>query len=168
MEEKPRIKLKLNVADIILESFGWLAILAIWGLVISNYSSLPDSIPIHFNAAGSPDKFGGKATLFVLPIMSSILFFGLTFLNKFPEIFNYPIQITQANAPAQYRNITRMIKYLKMIIALIFGFIVFKNIQIAQGVEDGLGIWFTPLSLGFLFIPLVYFIANSFRINKKL
>jgi len=168
MEEKPKIKLKLGAADIFLEMLGSLAIVALWGLVISNYSSLPDSIPTHFNAAGSPDEFGGKATLFILPITSTLTFFGLTFLNMFPEIFNYPVEITGENAPAQYRNTTRMMRYLKMILVVIFGFIVFKNIQVAHGIQEGLGNWFLPIATVFLFLPLVYFIANSFRIDKKL
>jgi len=167
MEDRPQIKLKLSPSDILLEMLGSLAILAIWGLVISNYSILPDTIPTHFNAAGEPDDFGGKASLLVLPIMATIMFFGLTFLNKFPEIFNYPVDITLDNAPAQYRNIQRMIRYLKMVIVWIFGSIVFRNIQIGQGIRDDLGGWFLPIVLGLLFIPLVYFIVNSFRISKN-
>ena len=85
----------------------------------------------------------------------------------FPEIFNYPVKITADNAPAQYRNIMRMMRYLKMILAAIFGFILYKKILIAQGVKDGLGNWFLPIALGLLFIPLVYFIVNSFRISKN-
>lgn len=144
------------------ESLGWLAILAIWGLVIANYSSLSDSVPTHFNAAGEPDSFGRKASLLVLPSIATLTFLGLTFLNMFPEIFNYPVKITVDNAPAQYRNIMRMMRYLKMTLVIIFSFILYKNIQIAQGLKDGLAHWFLPISLGVLFVPLVYFIANPF------
>ena len=168
MEERPKIKLKLGFPDILLESFGWLAILAIWGLVIVNYSSLPNSIPTHFNAAGDPDSYGGKTALFVLPIVGTITFIGMTFLNKFPEIFNYPIEITKSNASAQYTNMTRMMRYLKMILVVIFGTIVFNKIQIAQGISEGLEIWFLLINLGLLFIPLIYFIANSFMLSKKI
>jgi uncharacterized membrane protein len=168
MEERPQIKLTLDPADILLEMLGSLAILAVWGLVISNYSSLPDTIPTHFNAAGQPDDFGGKATLLVLPIMSTILFFGLTFLNKFPEIFNYPVDITIENASAQYKNIQRMIRYLKLVIVWIFGFIVFRNIQIGQGIRNDLGSWFLPLTLLAIFAGPIFFLIYSVQINKKL
>ena len=167
MEDRPKIKLQLGVADIILESLGWLAILAIWGLVIDNYSTLPNSIPTHFNAAGVPDIYGSKPELFVLPIMATLTFLIVTFLNKFPEIFNYPTDITTSNASAQYLNSTRMMRYLKMILVVIFGIIVFNKIQIAYGLKNGLGYWFMPLSLGLLFLPLIYFISNSFRLSKK-
>ena len=168
MEERPRIKLQLGVIDILLESLGWLAVIGIWGLVIGNYSSLPNSIPAHFNALGVPDSYGGKASLFVLPIMATLTFSGITFLNKFPEIFNYPTDITSTNASAQYLNSTRMLRFLKLVLVVIFGVIVFSKIQIGYGLASGLGYWFMPFSLGLLFLPLIYFIGNSFRIDKKL
>lgn len=167
MDEKPKIKLQFGVVDIILESLGWLSIIAIWGLVIGNYSSLPESIPTHFNALGVPDSYGGKPSLFVLPIMATLTFLGITFLNKFPEIFNYPTDITSSNASAQYLNSTRMLRYLKMILVVIFCLIVYNKIQIASGLKSLMGVSFIPLSLGLLFLPLIYFIGNSFRINNK-
>ena len=159
MEDRPKIKLQLGVADIILESLGWLAILAIWGLVIANYSNLPISIPTHFNAAGAPDRYSGKTTLFVLPIIGTITFIGMTFLNKFPEIFNYPTEITTSNASAQYLNSTRMMRYLKMILVVIFGTIVYNKIQIAQGISEGLGGLVSPHKFGVAFhsFDLLYF-----------
>ncbi|WP_339877628.1 DUF1648 domain-containing protein [uncultured Algoriphagus sp.] len=167
MEDRPKIKLQLGVTEIILESLGWLAILAIWGLVIVNYSTLPNSIPTHFNAAGVPDTYGSKPELFVLPIIATLTFLLVTFLNKFPEIFNYPTDITTSNASAQYLNSTGMMRYLKMILVVIFGTIVYNKIQLAQGISEGLGVWFLPINLGLLFIPLIYFISNSFRLSKK-
>ncbi|MEP0712174.1 DUF1648 domain-containing protein [Algoriphagus sp.] len=168
MEDRPQIKLKLRPADILLEMLASVAILAIWGLAISHYSSLPDTIPTHFNAAGQPDDFGGKATLFILPILSTILFIGLTLLNRHPEIFNYPVDITLENASAQYKNIQRMMRYLKMVIVMIFGAILYRNIQIGQGIRDSLGSWFLPITLTAIFIVPLLFLINSARINKKL
>lgn len=85
----------------------------------------------------------------------------------FPEIFNYPTDITAANASAQYLNSTRMMRYLKMILVVIFGLIVFNKIQIATELKSEMGIWFIPVSLLLMFVPLIYFISNSFRISKK-
>jgi hypothetical protein len=87
----------------------------------------------------------------------------MTILNKFPHIFNYPTNITQDNALRQYSNATRLLRYLKLIIVFIFGLIVFKVIQNANGEADGLGVWFLPLVLGLTFIPLTYFGIKSFK-----
>ena len=163
MGERPKLKLELTTFDKTLEILGWTSILAIWVLTITNYTNLPNTIPIHYNGAGQADGFGGKATILTLPIIATVLFIGLTILNKFPHIFNYPTNITQENALRQYTNATRLIRYLKLIIVVIFGLIAFKTIQNASGEADGLGIWFLPLTLGLIFIPLTYFVVKSFR-----
>ena len=166
MEERPKIKLELTTADKTLELIGWLSIIAIWWLTITNYAALPGTIPTHYNGAGQADGFGGKRTILILPLIATILFVGMTILNKFPRMFNYPANITKDNALRQYTNATRMIRYLKLIIVIIFGIIVFKTIQNANGQANGLGTWFLPFTLGLTFIPLTYFIIKSFKINQ--
>jgi len=166
MEERPKIKLELSTADKTFEIIGWLLIISVWGLTITNYANLPETIPTHYNGAGQADGFGGKATILTLPLIATVLFGGLTILNKFPHIFNYPTNITQDNALRQYTNATRMIRYLKLIIVVIFGLIAFKTIQNANGQADGLGIWFLPMTLGLIFIPLIYFVVKSFKATK--
>jgi uncharacterized membrane protein len=166
MEERPKIKLELTTADKTFEIIGWLLVISVWGLTITNYANLPETIPTHYNGAGQADEFGGKATILTLPLIATVLFVGLTILNKFPHIFNYPTNITQDNALRQYTNATRMIRYLKLIIVVIFGLIEFKTIQNANGQADGLGIWFLPMTLGLIFIPLIYFVVKLFKATK--
>ena len=162
MEERPKVKIELTIADKTFEIIGWLLIISIWGLTIANYANLPDTIPNHYNGAGQADGFGGKETILTLPLIATVLFVGLTVLNKFPHILNYPTSITQDNALRQYTNATRMIRYLKLIIVVIFEIIIFKTIQNANG-EEGLGICFLPLTLGLIFIPLSYFLVKSLK-----
>jgi len=166
MEERPKLKLELTLVDKSFEIVGWILIFAVWGLTITNYTSLPDTIPIHFNGSGQADGFGGKMNIFTLPLIASILFFGLTILNKFPHIFNYPSIITADNALSQYTNATRLIRYLKLIVVVIFGLITYMTIQNANEHTDGLGVWFLPLTLGLIFIPLTYFVIKSIKTKK--
>ncbi|MDR2037781.1 MAG: DUF1648 domain-containing protein [Bacteroidales bacterium] len=162
MKKRPKIKLALTTPDKMFEAAGWISVWLIWVLILIHYSGLPDTIPIHYNAAGQPDGFGGKVNILILPVISTVLFIGLTILNRYPHIFNFPVNITENNALQQYTNATRIIRYLKLILVLIFGFITFRTIQYANGQADGLGTGFLPLMLGFIFIPLVYFIVQSF------
>jgi uncharacterized membrane protein len=166
MKDRPKIKLELTTTDKTFEIMGWLSVLTIWVLTITNYSQLPETIPIHYNGEGQADSFGGKATILTLTAMATALFVGMTFLNKFPHIFNYPIRITEENAIRQYTNATRMIRYLKLIIVVVFGLIAFKTIQNVNGRADGLGTWFLPLILGLIFLPLAYFVAKSLKTKK--
>lgn len=163
MKGAPKIKLELTTADKVFEAAGWIAVLIIWIMTITNYAKLPGTIPTHYNGLGQPDGFGGKATILGLPAIATIVFAGLTILNKYPHIFNYPARITEGNASRRYTDAVRMIRYLKPVIVLIFGLIAFKTIQNAVGQANGLGAWFLPVTLCLVFIPLTYFVVRSLR-----
>jgi uncharacterized membrane protein len=160
---RPKIRIELTTADKMVEILGWSVLLATWVFTIASYSSLPDIIPIHYNGAGKADDFGSKINMLMLPIIASILFVGMTIANKFPHVFNYPNKITEENALRQYTNATRMMRYLKLVLVVLFSLIDFKTIQGTRGQSAGLGIWFLPLTMGLIFIPLLYFIIKSFR-----
>ncbi|QWX83017.1 DUF1648 domain-containing protein [Cellulophaga sp. HaHaR_3_176] len=167
MREKPKIKLDLANTDKVIEITGWTLLVGTWLLAILSFSDLPESIPTHFNAAGKADGFGGKNTIFVLPFIGTILFFGMTMLNKNPHIFNYPKTITNENALSQYANATRMIRVLKLIIAFVFGLILVMTLQHTNGNTDGLGVWFLPLTISLFIIPTLYFFIKAMKINSN-
>jgi uncharacterized membrane protein len=163
---RPKIKLIPTTADKLVDILGWIILLALWALTITNYSSLPDTIPTHFNAAGEADGFGSKVTILSLPVIATLLFIGLTVLNRYPHSFNYPTAITQDNALRLYTLATRMLRYLKLVLVVVFGGIEFMTIQNATGKAAGLGVWFLPLTLVLIFLPLIYFLIKSVQANK--
>lgn len=166
MKKRPKIKLKLTVADKILEALGWTSVFVVWILAIANYTDLPDTIPTHYNTAGEADDFGGKNSILILPLIATVLFIGITILNKFPHIFNYPTEITEKNALQQYTNATRMMRILKLILVLIFGLIVLQTIRHAYGHTSGLGSWFLPLVLVVTLAPTFYFLIKSSKTTE--
>ncbi len=153
--------------DRVVEFLGWFFFLKIWVLTIVCYRNFPEIIPIHYSVTGQPDGFGTKETIWILPIIVTVLFVGLTILNKFPHVFNYPNNITEGNAQRQYTNATRLIRYLKLSIVIIFGLIVIQTFRNVTGSTSGVGGWFLPLSIGLLFMPLVYFVAKSLKTPKQ-
>ncbi|NNK18988.1 MAG: DUF1648 domain-containing protein, partial [Maribacter sp.] len=148
MKNRPKITLELNKSDKIIEIVGWIGVCGIWVLTLITYSKLPETIPIHYNASGEVDGYGDKTNILALPVIATVLFLGLTVLNKFPHLFNYPFSITENNALKHYSSATRMIRLLKFAIVVVFGLIIFKTIQNVNGTTDGLGSWFLPLTLG--------------------
>jgi uncharacterized membrane protein len=163
--DRPKIKLFPSTADKLVDLLGWLILIALWAITIINYSSLPDTIPTHFNAAGEADGFGTKVSIIALPVIATLLFIGLTVLNRYPQSFNYPTTITKDNALRQYTLATRMLRYLKLVLVLVFGGIEIMTIQNATGKAAGLGVWFLPLTLVLVFLPLIYFVGKSFKSN---
>ncbi|MEZ7901419.1 MAG: DUF1648 domain-containing protein [Flavobacteriales bacterium] len=167
MADRPKIKLNLSKSDKVIEITSWALLIGIWVLAILNFSDLPETIPTHYNGAGEADGFGEKTNIFVLPVIGTILFIGMTILNNYPHIFNYPSTITNENAYNQYSNATRMIRILKLVIVLVFGLILFNTLQNANGNTDGLGNWFLPLTIGLFTIPTLYFLIKSMKIKPN-
>jgi len=73
---KTKIEIKFNTADKLLEIIGWITLALQWIMTILNYSNLPDTIPIHFNASGQADDFGSKGYILTLPIIGTVIFLG--------------------------------------------------------------------------------------------
>jgi len=163
MEKRPRIKIEPTSLDKVVDLAGWLILAFLWVMIFLNYADLPDTIPTHFNAAGKADDYGSKSTIFMLPVIATILYGGMTRLNLFPHIFNFPMKITAENALAQYTNSTQMMRYVKLVIVFLFTIVVFKTIQTATGKSDGLGFWFLPLVLVLVLTPVIFFLIRFYR-----
>ena len=109
------------------------------------YGSLPEQIPTHFGPNGLPDRFGSKTHVFLLPILGTVLYGFMTFITRRPHQFNYLVKITTENAERQYTMATRMLRFMKVFVTLLFAFLTIRTIQIALGDTAGLGNWFLIL-----------------------
>ena len=163
METRPKIKLTLSPLDNKLELTSKIFLVVMWSLTLYTFLKLPTTIPIHFNASGQADGYGNKVTLLMLPILATVIYFGLTQLNKYPHIFNYLTKITEDNAQKQYIIATRMLRFLKLAILLIFSLIILLIYLTVTGVINGLGCWFLPLTFALLLIPTIVLISKSLK-----
>ncbi len=62
---------------------GLLTLLVLVGFLSYRFPALPLLVPLHFNAAGVPDRFGPRSTLFIIPLIGLLAFLlnsGLGFL----------------------------------------------------------------------------------------
>jgi len=141
-----------------------LAILVLtWVYISLSYSELNSEIPVHFNASGEADRYGDKRSIFLLPLISTMLFIGLSVLNKYPHIFNYPTEITKENAKRQYRNATNLIRILNLIIGFIFAYIIYETINTKTENSKTIGEWFLPTFIIIINIPTLYFLTRAFK-----
>lgn len=165
MQTRPKIAIELTPPDRFLELMSWVLLSILWILTIVFYSRLPDIIPTHFDALGQADDFGSKQTILILPVIATVLFLGLTILNRYPHIFNFPVEINESNAFRQYTNATRMIRVLKMTTTLIFIVIVVVILQTAQTGTADRNVWLLPSILGLVIIPLIYFLVRTIKMR---
>jgi uncharacterized membrane protein len=163
---QPKIKIAWTAFDIALEVIGFIALMGIWMMLLYFYPKLPHTIPIHFDGAGKIDGYGNKFIIIFEPIVASVLFIGLSILNKYPHIFNYSSQITPENAAYQYRLATRLIRYIKLVIVLLFAFIMYTSIQSAYTQTDGDGLILLPIFLALIIIPNLVVLIKSTQTKK--
>jgi uncharacterized membrane protein len=160
MEARPKLKIELSKTDRLLEWTSLLLLAVLWTGTIAFFSKLPDQIPSHFDAAGQADDFSHKKSIFVLPIISTVLYAGMTILNRYPHIFNYPTIVTAENARRLYTSATRLVRVLKLVVVVIFSGIVFMTYKISLSDTEGLGAWFLPVVVGLMLLPVIFYIVK--------
>jgi uncharacterized membrane protein len=165
MDTRPKVKLTFSPLDARLELTGKIFLIVMWALTLYVFIKLPTTVPIHFNASGKPNKYGSKLTILLLPIIATIIFFVLTWLNKYPHIFNYMTKITADNAQRQYTIAKRKLRFLKLAIPIVFSLIILFIYFTSIGVTKGLGFWFLLLTFGFILIPVIISLSQS--LTKK-
>jgi uncharacterized membrane protein len=161
LNNRPKIKINRKAPDWAIEliAFFFLIIQIIIPLIY--YNQLPESIPTHFNAAGQPDGFGSRSSLWILPVTSLFMYLLMTIVEAYPYIYNFPVEITPENAVTQYRIATRLIRILKTVILVIFSFISYQTIKTATGAAEGLGKAFLPVFLLLTFgVIIIYFFKS--------
>jgi hypothetical protein len=148
---RPKIKLPYTAPEKLLQVGAALLLLAGIALTVSSMGALPARIPTHFGFDGNPDGWGGKNSLFLLPILSAVFYAGLTELERVPWVYNYPVEITEENAPGQYRVGRLMIEWMKLVVLAIYSYLQWQTVEGAKGLSHGLGAWFLPAAMVAMF-----------------
>jgi uncharacterized membrane protein len=156
-----------STIDLILIFAAWLGLILMWYLVLFKYSALPDNIPTHFNLKGEVDAYSSKASVFLLPVVGTILFIGLTILVRYPTQWNYYSKVTPEDAAYHYSWTKTIINYYNFAITLAFSLIIYEIIAVALNNNDGFGVWTLLINLGLFLIPIPYVLTKFFRRRPK-
>lgn len=122
-------------------------------------------MPAHFNLAGEVDRWGSKWELIILPIIGGITLIIMQFLEKHPEVHNYPSRLNESNAPQFYLRSRKMLNQVKNMCSLIFAVIILESVTIALKWSKGFGVWFLPVLIIAVFIPLVIGLIQQRKIK---
>ena len=145
-------------------------------LALSNYTTLPDTIPTHFNAADIADDWGSKTTIFFILGLNALFYVLFTVLNiwfaiaKDPRaLINLPAKrkaaLSDKRVEALRVTLNRYLFLLKIAMQGLFTYILYIMIEIAWERADSLGVLF------FLFILVILAVAGlmvwtAFQITK--
>lgn len=166
-ENRPIVHIKFTRNDYISESLSIIAFLAMWLLTFYAIviASLLDTIPIHFNLKGTPDGYGKKLNLLITPLVSTVIYIGMTIINRYPHLFNYPVKINEKNAVEQYLLATRIIRLIKLVIMLLFFIIEFFIIKSVLYNRPFVAFWFVLIIPAFFYVLFIFYILRSIKVK---
>ena len=151
-------KQKMSPLQIAYEVLAGLGLLVHLVLIARAWASLPSTIPVHYGFSGQPDAWGGKIELLELPVVSVLLYFGLTLLARYPHKFNYPWTINERNSEQQYRLARSLVGAVKGLLVWLFAVLSWQTIRAAMGQTGGLGGAFVPVILGITGLTVIVYV----------
>ena len=132
-------------------------------LVLQSWSTLPQTIPTHFNAKGEADGWGSKGMIWLLPAISVVMIPMMLWLRRYPWLSNVPWEINEENALQQYGLIVRLLSLLACVVSLLFLILLYDTISIAGGGTSLLGWWFMPIFLIGVIAPILWYFYAAFK-----
>lgn len=159
---RPKLDIPKTTFEKILDCIGLIVFFGWIIYIFTTWSGLPAEVPGHYDAAGNITRMGSKWELILLPVIAGSLSVFLSFFEKHPEWHNY-LNLNERNIEFQYKNSRLMLNVLKNIMVFLFAAIGWNMIQVGLGKAESLGIWFMPVFLAFIFIPMIFFIVRSVR-----
>lgn len=85
--KKEFMNIKDTRADTIMEYLCRIMLIGTLIYLIVCWSTIPDQIPTHYNAAGKIDDWGGKGMIWFTVIISWALYLGISFVERYPDIW---------------------------------------------------------------------------------
>jgi len=158
---------------------GWLIALlnlGVWLLTAALYTGLPEQIPGHFGLHARPTRWDSRETIWLLPLIATLMALGLYGLNrtilKYPDLINLPNKDEFMRLPpdAMRRVVQRLSLHLTGLMAtsqLLLGFLVWGTARVASGISSHLSgaIWLFPLAVavqvGWLVFDLQHSVARE-------
>lgn len=114
----------------VLEAVALAALLAMFAMLAMYSNLLPEQIPTHWDAAGVPDRWGAKETLWIFPSIGAVIYLGLTiagFLKRAQQ------------DPEQQKLVSQMITAVKVVTMIGFAIMSREKLDAAMGHNGGLG-----------------------------
>lgn len=163
--QRPKIRIPKTKSEWVWDVIGYTCYIGSIVFLLTIWNRLPDQVPAHFNLAGEVDRWGSKWELIILPIIGGITLIIMQFLEKHPEVHNYPSRLNESNAPQFYLLSRKMFNQVKNMCSLIFTAIILESVTIALKWGKGFGVWFLPVLIIAVFIPLMIGLIQQRKIK---
>ena len=121
-----------------------------------HWEALPERVPSGFDWRGAPRGWASKSFLWVLPAVSFAVYVVITVASRFPHRGNFPVQVTESNAPRLYAMARWMLNVIKLQVIAMTGYIQWKMVQTGLENAAGLNSWVRGVLLAAVMGTAVY------------
>ena len=135
-----------------------LSLLLLFGMAVflaAYWRFIPEEVPMHFNAAGEIDRWGSRAELLILPIITWLIYGLLTVVELILGAWNTGVKGEENN---RERVVAHLISTMKLLFMVVFAWITLWCTLVRP-----LPVWFLPVMLGAVFENMVYWIVRLIR-----
>jgi Protein of unknown function (DUF1648) len=152
-----------------LEAAALVFLVLIWGwtaLALFGSNPLPAQIPIHFDLAGRPDRWGTPEMLWLIPLMAAVIYSLMTLVARYPSAFNFPMRVKPPTRPRLEAIALHLISWLKVEVLGLFFCIQQQAIQYARKGSTELSPAFLPMVLVMIFGTIAWHIVAMRRVGR--
>jgi uncharacterized membrane protein len=160
---RPVLQIPRTPLDTLLATLAVLGIIAAFAITAWGWLTLPAVIPTHYSISGVPNAYGSKGTLLIMPIVAACLYILLTFLSRYPHVYNYPWPITHENAPRQYHLARLLLRWITLEIVWMFCAIQWLIIQSARSYSASAILLVIPVIVIVLVITIILYVRAAAR-----
>jgi hypothetical protein len=163
-----------------LSVFIILELVALWGVGLGAFLTLPERVVTHFNAAGTPDAHGSKSMFLFLPIAFSIapvIVLAATavrfrLINDYPYLINLPAFFADVWARPLAERGRWVNLYFERVLALgaaLTAYMLVLMLVIYRGtLDERLSPWFLPSVLASPIALVTLFMMSLRRLSRRL
>lgn len=144
---------RTNILDIVVLIICLIQLIGIFIYLLIVWGNIPDQIPGHFSGDGTVTRWDSKGTIIISPIISFVLFIGMSVIERFPQVWNTGVRVTEENKYRVYRACKNLLRSTKLATVMLF-----TVITLIQSLSQALPPWLIPLFTGIFIVVLVYHI----------
>lgn len=152
------MKVKRTVYTILLDVACCAILAGSFLYLLLQWEHFPEIVPSHYGFSGTPDRWSDKSSLLVTPLMALIIFCGITVTERFPQIWNTGVKVTEENRERVYSVLHHMISTIKFL-----SLVILTSISVIASLAKPIPLWFLLLSLLLLFGSMVFFLIKLFK-----
>lgn len=131
---RPPRTYRTHPRDVAVQVAGWVLVLGAAVDLALRMPTLPDRVPVHFDAAGNPDRWGSPGEAWAGVAVMLLVQVMLTLVARVPDKHNYPVRVTEENAQRLYRVSEQMLAHLVLAVGVLT-----LGMTRSTTTDDGLG-----------------------------